>query len=135
MSTAEDKFYAKRLPSKPAVGPFLSQVVQGVVTTGAAQAVSILGGIAAASRPSGRCWVEIEAITADCRVHVHSLVTDLNASAANGVLIKAGEKERFWIHPSTDVFFHILSAAAGRMQWYVQSFGGEGSGQEGTPGI
>lgn len=92
------------------------------MTTGAAASQAVFTGLAAANRPIGHVYVVFEAITKDAYVRFGSTVTT-DTTAANGLLIKAGEVGRvFLLHPTKHALMDVLgSGGAGVLNWQVCS--------------
>jgi hypothetical protein len=89
--------------------------------TGAAVGQAVFTGLAAADQPPGKVWVCFEAVTNDCYVRFGP-ATSAGTTAANGLLVKAGQPGRvFYLDPVKHAFMDVFAPVAGTVSWQVCS--------------
>lgn len=117
MTSAEKAFFII-LPPRNGAHP--NQVQSDSVTTSAAN-TALWSGLAAADRPKGKVVVTFEARGADVYVRFKSSATAAATTTSNGLVIKDGTKEIFYLDPTIHTHVDHIGSAAGAIKWYVSS--------------
>lgn len=108
---------SQNLPPRNASTDDTFQVFEA--TTGAAASLSIWGGYASDAgglkTPQGKCWLELEAVTATAYVRFTRSVTTAT-TADNGAAIVVGTPRRFYVDPTIDVYMDVFSGG-GKIKW------------------
>lgn len=119
MSTSAEKaFHIVMPPTDTATDA--RYVVQSAASGAAAGTTAIFSGLGAI--PKGKVFVTFEAKDQDIYVRFKSSASAAGTTATNGMVIKAGQKEVFWLDTEKyDHVDHICPAAGGTLKWYVSS--------------
>ncbi len=115
MSTAALKAYHQVLPPR-STG---QQAVQSVATGAAAVKTSIWS---MSPAPEGKVMLTFEAGTTDCYIRLRGDAGAAGTTAANGMIVKAGQPGvTYWVDSLVDLFVDHLATGAGTLKWYVAS--------------